>query len=136
MEEWEKKYYANRVANQQQITPSIRKPSNTCKIRNNAMLYKPIETNGFGTTAVFVIPFGLIPEQYTMREFEFKTYQTTCYLLESQSSVIDTGKLDTQPNLKLIQISSPMLGNFFVSEHSIIKSPLQNYSGQNKILKG
>jgi len=143
MEDWQKKYILNRQQGQGALagqtpqqpinqidssgylkpltTPLPKKPSNTCSIRAGALLYRPINQE-FGNTAILVVPVGPAPQDFTLKQFEYKESNKTCYLVENQSAVIDMGKLDQneQKTLSLIEVSSPFVGRFLVHESNIV----------------
>ena len=151
MEDWQKKYllskaqgnpilnsiFGNNDNNSQQQLVST-KSVNTCSIRAGSILYRKVDTNGFGTTAIFVVPCGTAPTDFSTKEFEYKIEPSPCYLLENQMQVRDAGRLNDKQTLRLIRVSSPMIGSFLVQESNLVRtySSTNNIQDGKSILKG
>ncbi len=101
------------------------------------MLYRSIDANGFGATAVFVIPNGQAPQDFSTKQFDYKPEAASCYLMENQMQLIDMGKLNEKQALRLVRVSAPFYGSFFVQECNIIPNTQYNKDQGNKtVLRG
>ena len=125
---------------EQQQQPLSQQPpvrvSQTCSIRPGAILYRAVE-NGFGNSAVLVVQCGQATEDFSTKQFDYKFEQSSCYLIENQTQVFDSGKLDEKKTLRLIRVSSPFVGSFFVQESNIM--PNVQYTknhGNRSLLRG
>lgn len=161
MDDWQKKYIENRLAGlgpmpqlQQQhsgIPKNFPQPhqqtgrqSIACTIRPGALTYKAIDAGGFGSTEVMVIQNGVLSEEYAGRQFVVDSRTpTSCLLLESQTQLVDLGNKNKKTLIKLIKVTIPFLGSFFVQEsniqfvnNSLNNSPRGGGLDNKSVLKG
>jgi len=138
MEDWQKKFLQFKTQNQPSTTQQANnvKPSNTCSVREGAIMYRAVETQGFGSTAIIVVPAGSCPAEYSVRQFEYCHTPKTCYLLENQMSVIDMGKIHEKKTLNLVEVSSPFVGKFFVQQSNVVYGLNYSEDGSRAILRG
>ena len=153
MDDWQKKFYMNKDKfdpfdgqmtqrqhqqhQQQYQAQPITSPAFSCNLRPGTMLYRAIDTNGFGGTKPVTVPVGTVDNTMSQVEFTYDQLPMECILLENQASVLDLGKQNAN-TIKLYRVKSVFNGTFLVHESAINRgrTVMNNSPSSINVLKG
>lgn len=122
---------ANGFAAQPQHAPQSTQ-ANVGYIQKGAMLYRRLESGGFGGTHDLVVCIGRYEEDGRR---EFKIGQPSACRIVEGTNTIDLSKPNSTKSANLVPVSAMFVGSYYVHESAIRRS----YAGQRKegiLLKG